>query len=54
MEAHLGMGLSKGQRQRLLQLNELGEIRHDAIQHAILVQEQREKWHDKFIKKKKF
>jgi hypothetical protein len=35
-------------------LNELDEIRKDAIQWTILVQNQRSKWHDKFIKKKHF
>jgi hypothetical protein len=32
----------------------LDEIRQDAIQQTILVQNQRSKWHDKFIKKKHF
>ena len=54
MVAQLGMDLSEAQKQRLLQLNELDEIRQEAIQHTILVQEQREKWHDKFINKNKF
>jgi hypothetical protein len=35
-------------------LNELDEIRKDAIQRTILVQNQRSKWHAKFIKKKHF
>jgi hypothetical protein len=50
----LGLNLDEAQRQRALQLNELDEIRQDAIQRAILVQNQRSKWHDKFIKKKHF
>ena len=54
MVAQLGMDLLEAQNQRLLQLNELDEIRQDVIQHTILVQEQRARWHDKFIKKKKF
>ena len=54
MAAQLGMDLSEAQKQRLLQLNELDEIRQDAIQHTVLVQEKRARWHDKFIKKKKF
>jgi hypothetical protein len=33
-------------------LNDLAELRQDAIQWMILVQNQRRKWHDKFIKKK--
>jgi hypothetical protein len=32
----------------------LDEIRQDVIQRKILVQNQRRKWHDKFIKKKQF
>jgi hypothetical protein len=35
-------------------LNELDEIRQDAIQRTMLVQNQRRKWQDKFIKKKHF
>ena len=35
-------------------MNELDEIRQDFIQRTILVQNQRSKWHDKFIKKKQF
>ena len=50
----MGLNLDESQRQRALQLNELDEIRQDAIQRAILVQNQRSKWHDKFIKKKHF
>ena len=37
-----------------MQLNELGEMRQDALQRTILVQSQRSKWHDKYIKKKHF
>ena len=37
-----------------MQLNELGEIRQDALQRTILVQNQHSKWHDKYIKKKHF
>jgi hypothetical protein len=50
----LGLNLDEAQKQRALQLNELDEIRQDAIQQTILVQNQRSKWHDKFIKKKHF
>ena len=32
----------------------MDEIKQDAIQWTILVQNQRIKWHEKFIKKKKF
>ena len=37
-----------------MQINELDEIRQDALQHIMLVQIQWKKWHDKFIKKKEF
>ena len=36
------------------QLNELDEIRQDAVQRTSIVQQQRAKWHDKYIKEKKF
>ena len=52
MEMQLGLNLDEVQKQRLMQLNELDEIFQDAFQHTILVQNQRSKWHDKFIKKK--
>jgi hypothetical protein len=48
------LNLDKDKKKQALQLNELDEIRKDAIQRTILVQNQRSKWHDKFIKKKKF
>ena len=52
MATQLGLDLSEAQKQRVLQLNELDEVRQNAMQHTILVQEQRTKWHDKFIRKK--
>ena len=54
MGAQLGLDLSEAQQQRILQLNELDETRENALQHTILVQEQRTKWHDKLIRKKQF
>ena len=36
------------------QLNELDEIRQDAILRTDLVQHQRAKWHDRYIKERKF
>jgi len=50
----LGLNLNEAQKQRIMQLNELDEICQDVFQHTILVQNQRSKWHDKFIKKKHF
>jgi hypothetical protein len=50
----LGLNLDEAQKERVMQLNELGEIRKDALQRTILVQNQRSKWHDKYIKKNHF
>jgi hypothetical protein len=54
LAAELGLDLSEAQKHRVMQLNELGEMRQDALQRTILVQSQRSKWHDKYIKKKHF
>ena len=54
MATQLGMNLDEAQKQRILQINELDEIRQDALQRTMLIQNQRKQWHDKFIKKKKF
>jgi hypothetical protein len=48
------MKLDESQQQRLLHLNELDEIREEALQRTTLIQEKRTKWHDKYLKKKKF
>jgi hypothetical protein len=50
----LGMDLDETQKQRILQLNELDEIRQDALHRNTLIQEQRTKWLDKYIDKKSF
>jgi hypothetical protein len=50
----LGLNLDEAHKQRALQLNELDEIKQDAIQWMILVQKWRTEWHDKFIQKKHF
>jgi hypothetical protein len=52
--AELGLNLDEAHKQRVMQLNELGEMRQDALQITILVQNQRSKWHDKYIKKTHF
>ena len=54
MAAQLGMDLDEAQKQQVLQINELDEIRQDALQRTMLTQNQRKTWHDKFIKKKQF
>ena len=50
----LDMDLNETQQQRVMKLNELDEVRHDPLQQTTMVQQQRIKWHDKFIKKKEF
>ena len=52
LAAELGMDLNEAQHQRMMQLNELNEVRQDALQQTTTVQQQRIKWHDKFIRKK--
>ena len=54
MATELRMDLTEAQKQRILQLNELDEIRQDSLQQTTLVQQARTRWHDKFIKKKQF
>ena len=41
MALELGMDLEEAQKQRVLQINELDEIRQDALQRTILIQNQR-------------
>ena len=50
MAAQLGMNLDEAQKQRILQINELDEIRQDALQKTMLIQKQQKTWHHKFIK----
>ena len=54
MVVQLGLDLSEAQKHRLEQINELDEIKQDAVQRTNIVQQQRSKWHDKYIKEKKF
>ena len=50
MTTQLGMDLDEAQKKRILQINELDEIRQDVLQRTMLIQNQRKKWHDNFIK----
>ena len=52
MVVELGMNLEEAHKQRVSQINELDEIRQDVLQRTMLIQNQRKKWHDKFIKQK--
>ena len=40
MAAQLGMNLDEAQKQRILQINELDDIRQDALQITMLIQNQ--------------
>jgi hypothetical protein len=48
------MDLTEAQQHRLNQINELDEFCQSSIQQTDIIQCQRAKWHDQFIKKKKF
>eukprot|EP00253_Pinus_taeda_P002929 PITA_02929 len=54
MVVQLGMNLSEAQKHKMEQLNDLDEIRQDAILRTDLVQHQRAKWHGRYIKERKF
>ena len=54
MVVQIGMDLEEAQEQRILQINKLDEIRKDALQRTMLIQNQWKKWHDKFIKQNQF
>ena len=54
MAVQLGLDLSEAQKHRLEQLNELDGIRQGAVQRTSIVQYKMAKWHDKYIKEKKF
>ena len=44
----------ESERSRLNQLNEIDEKLLAAVDHTVLIQQQRSNWHDRFIKKKVF
>lgn len=52
--ADLGIDLNEAQKERIMQLNQLDEMRQQAEERAILMQQQRKQWHDAHIKKKQF
>eukprot|EP00253_Pinus_taeda_P012991 PITA_12991 len=54
LAAKLGLDLSEAQQQQIVELNQLDEHRQQGIEHTTLVQQQRMKWHDRFIKNKTF
>eukprot|EP00253_Pinus_taeda_P008492 PITA_08492 len=52
LAAQLGMDLTEAQQQRIMELNQLDEKRQQEIEQTTLVQQQRMKWHDRYIKTK--
>ena len=52
LAANLGIDLSEAQKERIMQLNQLDQMRQASIEHNILIQQQRVHWLDKFVKKK--
>ena len=48
----VNLDVTKAQKRRLNQLNELDENRLVAVDQTMLIQQQRSNWHDRFIKKK--
>ena len=54
LAAELGMDLNEAQKQRMMQVNELDEVRQDALQQTTMLQQQRIKLNHKFIRKKEF
>lgn len=48
------MDISKAKKERFMQLNSLDEMRGVVMHHTEVVQNQRMRWHDKFIKDNKF
>ena len=54
MVVQLGLDLSKAQKHKIEQLNELDNIRQDAVQRTSLIWQQRSRWHDQYIKERKF
>ena len=54
MAADLGIDLNEAQKERIMQLNQLDEMRQQAEERTIFMQKQRKQWHDTHIKKKEF
>ena len=54
MVADLGIDLNEEKKERIMQLNQLDEMRQQAEETIILMQKQRKQWHDARIKKKQF
>lgn len=50
----VGMDITEVQKNRLLQLNELDEIRMEALHNTEIIQHQRKLWHEKNLKQNQF
>ncbi|XP_059076702.1 uncharacterized protein LOC131875973 [Cryptomeria japonica] len=50
----LNLTVSEAQKDHIMQLNALDELRKMVVQHTYIIQHQRDKWHDKHIKERKF
>ena len=54
LAAYLDIDLNETKKERIMQLNQLDEMRQQALERTILMQKQRKQWHDTHIKKKQF
>jgi hypothetical protein len=54
MAQEIRLDLTKEQKQRLQQLNELDEAHLSVVERTTTIQQQRSTWHEKHIKKKLF
>ena len=50
----LNFDMQDARKNRLMQLNEMEEFRHDAYENARIYKERTKKWHDKHILKREF
>ena len=51
---NLNFNLKEASEKRLLQLNELEEMRNDSFENAKIYKEKIKKWHDKHLLRKEF
>lgn len=50
----VGLDITQAQQDRLNQIHELDEMQQVVVHPTYVIQQQRDKWHDQFIKKKHF
>ena len=51
---NLNFNLKEGREKRLLQLNELEEMRNDSYENAKIYKEKTKRWHEKHLLRKEF